>query len=189
MAAKNDAGVSNLVIDTTFEHNKGAMAYLDKGANNITVTFDNPAELAASGATFKVVYKWKEYDGTGWTIDKSYEHPVTASPTTFTITTGGTKVPRTESIRMELVEPPFDTDAPAGISNLVAGGAARDDQGAPVLDRHGRRRHRRHRQCLRPALQHDADHRRRLLRRRDAGGRPCSAPGLRASRRASSSPA
>ena len=35
-AAKTDAGVSNLVITPTFEHNKGAMAYLDKGVNNIT---------------------------------------------------------------------------------------------------------------------------------------------------------
>jgi hypothetical protein len=27
--------MSNLVISTIFEHNKGAMAYLDKGVNNL----------------------------------------------------------------------------------------------------------------------------------------------------------
>ena len=76
--------MNNLVISTIFQHNKGSMAYLDKGVNNITVTFDNPAELAASGAAFKVTYQWKEYDGTGWTIDKSHEQYVLTSPTTFT---------------------------------------------------------------------------------------------------------
>jgi hypothetical protein len=116
---KTDAGVNNLVIRSIFQHNKGALAYLDKGVNNITVTFDNAAELAASGAAFKVTYQWKEYDGTGWTIAKSHEQYILASPTTFTITTGGTKVPRTESIKMELTEPPFDPDAPAAVTNLA----------------------------------------------------------------------
>ena len=120
-AAKNDAGVSNLVINNIFQHNKGAMAYLDKGVNHITVTFDNPAELAASGAVFKVAYQWKEFDGTGWTIDKTHERYIPTSPYTFTLTTGGTKVPRTESIKMELAEPPLDPQAPAAITNLVAG--------------------------------------------------------------------
>ena len=91
-AAKTDAGVSNLVINNIFQHNKGAMAYLDKGVNNITVTFDNPAELSQPAALIlRVAYQWKEYDGTGWTIDKSYEQYVLASPATFTITTGGSK--------------------------------------------------------------------------------------------------
>ena len=118
-AGKTDAGVSNLLISTIFQHNKGSMAYLDKGVNNITVTFDNPAELAASGAAFKVIYQWKEYDGTGWTIDKTHEQYIMTSPTTYSITTGGAKVPRTESIKMQLTEPPFDPIAPAAVSDLV----------------------------------------------------------------------
>jgi hypothetical protein len=104
--SKAGAGVSNLVISTTFDHNKGAMAYLDKGVNNITVTFDNPQELAATRAAMKVAYKWKEYVGSGWAVDKSYETYVSTSPTTFTLTVGGTKVPRTEYIQMEVVALP-----------------------------------------------------------------------------------
>ena len=101
--SKAAAGVSNLVLSTTFEHNKGAMAYLDKGVNNITVSFDNPQEVAGSCAAMKVTYKWKEYSGTAWTVDKTYETYVSTSPATFTITTGGTKVPRTEYIQMAVV--------------------------------------------------------------------------------------
>jgi hypothetical protein len=119
VANKTDAGVNNLVIQTTFQYNKGSLAYLDKGVNQITVTFDNPAELAVSGAAFKVTYQWKEYDGTGWNIARSHEQYVLTSPTTFTITTNGTKVPRTESIKMELSEPPFDPDAPAAVTDLA----------------------------------------------------------------------
>ncbi len=120
--AKSDAGVSNFIVTTTFEHNKGAMAYLDRGVNNITLTFDNPAELLASRNLIHVFYKWKEYDGTGWTVDKSYEGYAVASPATFSITTGGTKVPRTEYILMEVVPPVPDAAAPAQITTLAPGG-------------------------------------------------------------------
>ena len=117
--SKTDAGVSNLKITTIFEHNRGGMPYLDKGTNNITVTFDNPQDLAA-GAAFKVTYKWKEYDGSGWTIDKVHEQYVATSPFTYTIETGGTKVPRTESIEMAVVEPPMpDGIAPAPVTDLA----------------------------------------------------------------------
>ena len=121
--AKNDAGVSNLVVTTTFEHNKGAMAYLDKGTNNITLTFDNAAELQASRNVLHVVYKWKEYSGTDWTVDKMFETYVTASPSTFTITAGGTKVPRTEYILMEVVPPVTDAVPPGQVTDLQAGTA------------------------------------------------------------------
>jgi len=115
-----DAGVSDLAITTVFEHNKGAMAYLDKGINHITVTLDNPEDLA-SGAAFRVTYKWKEYDGANWTIDQTDEQYITASPTTYTITTGGAKVPRTESIELAVTPPPApDTTAPAPIVDLAA---------------------------------------------------------------------
>ncbi len=87
--AKDNVGVSNLSIQTVFEHNKGAMAYLDKGVNHITVTFDNPQDFA-SGAALRVVYTWKEYDGSGWNVARTHEQYVTDSPSTFTITTGGT---------------------------------------------------------------------------------------------------
>ncbi len=116
--ALTDAGVSNFVLTTIFEHNKGAMAYLDKGVNHITVTFDNPAELAASGNVLHIVYKWKEYDGAGWTIDKQFETTTATSPTTFTITTGGDKVPRTEYILMDITQP--DVMAPSSIADLAA---------------------------------------------------------------------
>jgi hypothetical protein len=122
-AAKADAGVSNLVVVTTFEHNKGAMAYLDKGVNNVTLTFDNAAELLASGNVIHVVYKWKEYSGSDWTVDKQFETYATASPTGFTITTGGAKVPRTEYILLELVPPPSDPYPPGQVTDLVAGTA------------------------------------------------------------------
>jgi hypothetical protein len=118
VSGKTDAGVNNLVISSIFQHNKGSMAYLDKGVNNITVTFDNPAELAASGAAFKVVYRWKEYDGTDWTINKTREQYILTSPTTFSITTGGAKVPKTESIVMEVCEPPFDPYCPGRVGDL-----------------------------------------------------------------------
>ncbi len=121
--AKADAGVSNLVITTIFEHNKGAMAYLDKGLNNITLTFDNPAELQASRNVLHVFYKWKEYDGTDWTVDRSFETYLTASPSTFSITTGGTKVPRTEYILLEVVPPVTDAIPPGQVTNLAAGTA------------------------------------------------------------------
>ncbi len=114
-----DAGVSNFVLTTIFEHNKGAMAYLDKGTNHITVTFDNPAELQASGNGLHVLYKWREYDGVDWTIERQFGIWVTDSPATFTINTIGTKVPRTESILMEICPP--DTVAPAPITDLAAG--------------------------------------------------------------------
>ncbi len=119
--AVNDAGVNNFVVTTVFEHNKGAMAYLDKGVNIITLTFDNPAELQASGNVIHVVYKWKEYDGSDWTIEKQFETYAAASPTNFTIVTGGDKVPRTESIKMEVVSLPYDPVAPAQITDLAAG--------------------------------------------------------------------
>ncbi|HUW85235.1 MAG TPA: DNRLRE domain-containing protein, partial [Phycisphaerae bacterium] len=116
-----DAGVSDLEMNVIFEHNKGAMAYLDKGTNNITVTFDNPLDLDGSGASFKVVYSWKEYDGADWTIDKSQTQYITTSPTNFSITTGGSKVPRTESIKLELTTPPLPDGTPPGaISDLDA---------------------------------------------------------------------
>jgi hypothetical protein len=118
--AKTDAGVSNFVVVTTFEHNKGAMAYLDKGVNHITLTFDNPAELLASGNVLHVVYKWKEYSGTDWTVDKQFETYTSASPTALTINTAGTKVPRTEYILLEVTPPPFDPVPPARITNLAS---------------------------------------------------------------------
>jgi hypothetical protein len=122
-AAKTDAGVSDLIIQTTFQHNKGAMAYLDKGVNHITVTFDNPEDLGP-GAAFKVTYKWKEYDGAGWNTDRIHEQYITGSPTAFTITASGTKVPRTEYILLEVAEPPPpDLYAPAAVSDLAAGTA------------------------------------------------------------------
>ena len=115
-----DAGVSNLVIQTTFEHNKGAMAYLDKGTNNLTFTFDNPADLVGSSATVHIYYKWKEYDGTNWTIDRSYETYTTTSPCNFTINVAGTKVPRTEYVLVELIPTPApDGTAPMPITNLT----------------------------------------------------------------------
>jgi hypothetical protein len=115
-----DAGVSNLVIATTFEHNKGCMAYLDKGTNNLTFTFDNPADLVGSSTTVHIYYKWKEYDGADWTVDKSYETYTTTSPTNFTINVGGTKVPRTEYILVELVPTPApDGTAPMSVTNLT----------------------------------------------------------------------
>ncbi len=121
--AQSNAGVSNFVVTTIFEHNKGAMAYLDKGVNNITLTFDNPAELQASGNVIHVVYKWKEYDTSGWTVDKQFETYATTSPTSFTITTEGAKVPRTEYILLEVVPPPSDPYAPGQITDLAAGAA------------------------------------------------------------------
>ena len=120
--AKTDAGVSNLVVTTTFEHNKGAMAYLDKGINHITLTFDNPAELQASKNLIHVVYKWKEYDGTDWVVDRQFDGYVMASPMTFTISVGGSKVPRTEYILMEVVQAPLDPVPPAAISDLAVHG-------------------------------------------------------------------
>jgi hypothetical protein len=93
------------VISTIFEHNKGAMAYLDKGVNNITVTFDNPQDLSASRTELRVTYKWKEYSGSDWTVDKQSQTIVKTSPATFTITTGGAKVPRTEYIQIEVLGP------------------------------------------------------------------------------------
>ncbi len=117
-----DAGVSNFVVVTTFEHNKGAMAYLDKGVNHITLTFDNPAELQASGGRVHVVYKWKEFDGS-WDVDKQFEIYAANSPTTFTITTGGLKVPRTASILMEVTPAPYDPVSPNPIIDLAAGPA------------------------------------------------------------------
>jgi hypothetical protein len=121
-SAITDAGLSNLAFTATFEHNKGGMAYLDKGVNHLTVTFDNPQDFT-SGASLKVVYQWKENHGAGWTVERSFEQYVTTSPATFTITTGGVKVPRTESIVMEVTEPPMpDGSAPAPVTNLAVTG-------------------------------------------------------------------
>ncbi len=117
--AVTDAGVSNFALTTIFEHNKGAMAYLDKGTNHVTLTFDNPADLQASGNAVYVVYKWKEFDGTDWTIDRQFSACVTDSPATFTIDTFGTKVPRTESILMDIAPP--DDVPPAPITDLTVG--------------------------------------------------------------------
>ncbi len=124
--AGTDAGLSNLVITTTFEHNKGAMAYLDKGVNHITVTCDNPQDLGTVAA-FRVVYRWKEFDGSDWTIDRMHEEYITDSPQTFTIDVGGTKVPRTESILMELIPAlPHGTN-PAPIADLAVSHVGSND--------------------------------------------------------------
>ena len=118
--AKTDAGVSGLTMTAIFEHNKGSMPYLDKGTNNITVSCDNPQDITGS-AKFKVTYKWKEYDGTGWNVDRVNETYVSGSPFTYTINVGGTKVPRTEYILMEVTAPPVpDGQAPSAVSNLGA---------------------------------------------------------------------
>jgi hypothetical protein len=117
--SKAGAGVSNLVISTIFEHNKGAMAYLDKGVNNLTFTFDNPADLVTSRASVRITYKWKEYAATDWTVDRQFETRVRSSPVTFAITTGGTKVPRTESVQMEVMAPiPGDCDGDDAVDVL-----------------------------------------------------------------------
>ncbi len=121
--AKSHIGVSNLAVTTTFEHNKGAMAYLDKGVNHITLTFDNLAQLQASHNVLHVVYHWKEYDGSDWNIDKQYDGYFAASPSVFTINVGGDKVPRTEYITMEVVPPLYDQIAPGQIVDLTAGTA------------------------------------------------------------------
>jgi chitodextrinase len=121
-AAKTDAGVSDLVISPIFEHNKGGMPYLDKGINNLTLTFDNPAELQASGNVIHVVYKWKEFAATDWTVDKQYEGWFAASPAGFTINAGGTKVPRTEYILMEVTPAPYDPIPPGQVTGLALNG-------------------------------------------------------------------
>lgn len=109
-ASTTGVGVSNLLISTTFEHNKGAMAYLDKGTNNITFTFDNPQDLAAGRGRIRLTYKWKEYSGSDWTVDRQHVEYVTGSPTAFTINVGGAKVPRTEFVKMEVLPPPLAGD-------------------------------------------------------------------------------
>jgi len=115
-----DAGVSDLTITAFFEHNKGGMAYLDKGVNQITVTADNPQDLT-EGASFLVRYEWKEYDGANWTIARQDEQLIDAIPTTYSINVGGSKVPRTESIAMELVAPiPPCVVPPLAIGDLTA---------------------------------------------------------------------
>jgi chitodextrinase len=117
--AITNAGVSNLVMTATFEHNKGGMAYLDKGVNNITLTFDNPQDLTPSTA-IKVTYRWKENHGAGWTVNRVHEEEIATSPATFTINVGGTKVPRTESITVEVVPSVPDMTPPKPISDLRA---------------------------------------------------------------------
>ena len=146
--AKADAGVSNFAVSTVFEHNKGAMAYLDNGVNNITLTFDNAPELQASRNLIHVTYKWKEYDGTAknWTIDQQFDGYAVSSPATFQIVTGGATrpyqrsgqsydvvppagsypaVPRTEYVQLEVVPPVPDTVPPAQITGLGLAGSAR----------------------------------------------------------------
>ena len=118
--ATTGVGISNFTVVTTFEHNKGAMPYLDKGVNNITLTFDNASELLASRNLLHVVYQWKEYDGTGWNINRSFSAYTTTSPTTFTINVGGNKVPRTESVLLEVVAPIVDPYMPDPIQDLRA---------------------------------------------------------------------
>lgn len=123
--ALTDAGVTGLTFSVTFNHNKGAMAYLDKGVNNISVTCGNAQALGANWR-LKITYQWKEYDGSGWNISKSYVKYANTSPANFTIVTGGTKVPRTESIRMEIVPTPApDITAPGAVSNLACGSPGR----------------------------------------------------------------
>jgi hypothetical protein len=119
--AKTDAGVSNLVVQTIYEHNKGAMPYLDKGLNHLTLTFDNAAELQASRNVLHVVYKWKEYDGSGWNVDRDYQGYFVASPSTFTIDVAGSKVPRTEYILMEVIAPIVDLVPPGQVTDLATG--------------------------------------------------------------------
>ncbi len=121
-AAVTDAGVSNFSVVTTFEHNKGAMAYLDKGVNHLTITCDNPEDLG-SNWRMKVTYKWKENNGAGWTIDKTYVRHIDTSPADITVTTGGAKVPRTESIQLQLVPTPApDSTAPSSVTDLQGSG-------------------------------------------------------------------
>ncbi len=135
--AKTDAGVTGLTFNITYEHNKGSMAYLDNGVNHLSFTCDNPSALG-SGYRIKLDYKWKEYDGSDWTIDKAYTKYVSTSPTNITLVTGGAQrkslwdgkyyptVPRTEYIQMAVVPtPPPDTTPPAAVTNLACGSAGR----------------------------------------------------------------
>ena len=106
-----------------FEHNKGGMAYLDKGVNNITVTFDNPQDLA-SGASpqghLQVEGKRR------LRLDRRPESASSTSPPARRPSPSppaGTKVPRTEYILMEVTEPPMpDGSAPAPVTNLSVTG-------------------------------------------------------------------
>ena len=116
-----DAGVDSLAITLVFEHNKGAMAYLDKGVNNVTVTLDNPEDLVGKGVGLYVTYQWREYDGSGWNVAREQTEQITGSPHTFQIVTGGTKVPRTESIKMEVAPAVPEFIAPCAVTDLAAG--------------------------------------------------------------------
>ncbi len=143
-AALANAGVSNLVVQTIFEHNKGALPYLDNGVNHITVTMDNPSALGST-SMLKITYKWKEYSGSDWTIDKALVKYVNTSPASFTVCTGGPSkpwknsgksydvqppsgsypvVPRTEYIQMEIVPtPPADVTPPSAVADLRGNGS------------------------------------------------------------------
>jgi hypothetical protein len=92
------ARVRALEVSTVFMHNMFAGPYLVPGENKVTVSADNPEELAKG----RLLFTCKYADGEGWKDEHSFEQVVDKSPTEFTISVKGTRHPKMRSVRLEL---------------------------------------------------------------------------------------
>jgi len=90
------ARVKSLEVSTVFMHNMFAGPYLVPGQNKVTVTAENPEDLARQPVT--VTYQYA--DGDGWKDQQTVEKVISKSPTEFTIEVKGAKHPRMRSVRL-----------------------------------------------------------------------------------------
>jgi len=74
------------------------MAYLDKGVNNLTMTFRQSAGSGGQSGRVAGDVKWKEYSGSDWTVDRQFQQIVKTSPATFR-SRRGYEVPRRSTSR------------------------------------------------------------------------------------------
>jgi len=72
--------------------------HLVPGKNKVTITVDNPEELASQ--KLFVIYKYA--DGEGWKDEHTVEKAIEKSPTEFEIEVQGPKHPRMKSVRLEV---------------------------------------------------------------------------------------
>ena len=92
------ARLRSALLSTIFAHNSYSGPYLVPGLNKVTVTVDNPEELAKG----KLVVIYKYQDGKDWKDEHVVEKVIDRSPTEFEIQVKGPKHPRMRSVRVEV---------------------------------------------------------------------------------------
>jgi hypothetical protein len=96
LAVGGGARIKSALVSTVFMHNMFAGPYLVPGKNKVTVTADNPDELAKQPVT--VTYTW--FEGDGWKDEKTVTKKLDKSPLEFEVEVKGPKHPRMKSVKI-----------------------------------------------------------------------------------------